>query len=270
MRKISVSFLGWLLGGILGAQVGEEDLLGRSGRMINQGEALVAPGYLDENGFGPQPDLPLPTRTEEEVEAMRSGRLVPGSSLMGALALKELWSESGERVIPDKEALELIEEESTRKWPDEIENQYYEAYFRQRPSAFLIDPQSLLPPDERARVLALLEKHGRASVIDLYVYLFTAKQELPPEESVYSVLRTVFGGVRGDRAVAFYFLGRPERTELVFSSRVYRGIDDREIRKILQMLREAAGNEADLMNQLEGFIKEATKQFYGVKVCQLS
>ena len=204
----------------------------------------------------------LPTRTAEDWDAMREGTLVPGASLMGSDALEELFSESTERIFPDPELVELLDGTGgNAAWQDELMDSQAEVYFGQTPQAFLVDPQELLEKQERAKLVRVLEKHAQSSVIDIYLYLFTGKQELPPAESCYAVVRNHFGAQR-DVAVVFAYRGLPGRTEMAFSRRIHRGVNEKEIREVKRRVRESAGEHAKPGAQILGLIKALSREVF--------
>ncbi len=214
-----------------------------------------------ENGLQLEP-LTLPERNAEDWEAMKNGSLIPGSSLMGRLALEQLFSTKDERIIFETAKLEIIQQsDEDESWPVAIDDEFTGVYFEEPADSFVIDPQGLLTERDLLSQNGFLEQHANDSVIDLYVYLFEGKQDIPSKESPYSVLRNFFRE-RGDVAIVFYHLGRPDRTQLAYSARIHRGVSTEDRQQALKLSKEAAGEKSEGASQLESFVIEMSRRLY--------
>ncbi len=228
-------------------------------------EEFVAPVYYDEKGNVLELEsLELPQRSEEDWQALQSGEIVPGSSLMGELALEQLFSTSDEQIVIDDEILEILKQPIDDRWPIEIDEAFAGTYFDKPASSYLIDPQSLLTERELEEREGFLNYHAKNSVIDLYVYLFEGKQDIPAKESPHSVLRNFFAD-RGDVAVAFYHKGRPDRVQVAYSSRINRGVSTEEREAAILRSQEAAGEKSDAASQFESFLIEMSGCLYAME-----
>jgi len=205
VRSIVLCFLS--LTAVLWAQEPGESLLS---------EALEQPEqFYDDEGklMVTEPEM-LPEMDEEDWAAILEGKLLPGEALMGRTALEQLFSVSDEKIIIEPEVLELLEiEDDDELWPVEIKDIHSDTYFEKPASSFLIDPQILLTERDFNEREGFLRYHAQESVIDLFVYVFEGKQDIPSKESPHSVLRNFFSS-KGDVAVIFYHLGRPDRTQV--------------------------------------------------------
>ncbi|MFT7444185.1 MAG: hypothetical protein ACI9AF_001086, partial [Granulosicoccus sp.] len=164
-------------------------------------------------------ELILPQWDEEDLEALESGELVPGSSLLGIIALKYLESDNDDPIELDPAVRDLPEEDpEPEEWSTRIGDQFLASYFDEMARGFLNDPQHLLTTQEFRDREGFFKYHARDTDIDLYVYLFDALQEVPPSESIGGVVRSF---IDQDKTVAvvFYFLGMPEKSQLAFSER---------------------------------------------------
>ena len=80
----------------------------------------------------------LPEWSAADKTAIEKGELVPGLLLLGQDAPAEEASAPTQAQVPQPTAEELVEKE---KASPEVPEQYLEAYFGERPTSFLVDPQ---------------------------------------------------------------------------------------------------------------------------------
>lgn len=213
---------------------------------------------LGEEGI----EMLLPQWEEEDLEALESGELVPGSSLLGIIALRYLESDNEDPIELDPAVRDLPDEEPEPvEWSTRIEDQFLASYFHEMPRGFLNDPQQLLTTQELRDREGFLNYHARDTDIDLYVYLFDALQEVPPSESIGGVVRS---HIDQDKpvAVVFYFLGMPEKSQLAFSERVTESVNQDEREKVLRMAVEEALEKSDPSSQLESFSIQLSIRLY--------
>lgn len=211
-------------------------------------------------------ELELPGWDEDELEALESGNLIPGSSLLGQMASDYLVAENHDLVGLDPNARDLPEEEAAEEglWVSSIDPTFVDTYFRTRPEAFFVDPQQLLTTQEYRDRESFLNYHARDTEIDFYFYLFDAQQEIPEDESVQRVMDDFFQGEQAV-AVVFYYLGMPERTRIGFSDKVKQSVAEEELEKILQMSVEEALGKSDATSQIESFMKQFSIRLYWIE-----
>ncbi|MEJ6582275.1 MAG: hypothetical protein QNL33_03970 [Akkermansiaceae bacterium] len=208
-------------------------------------------------------ELELPEWNKDELEALESGNLVPGSSLLGQMAQDYLLSESDVLIGLDPSVRDLPEEDilDDELWVSSIDPTFVDTYFRTRPESFLVDPQQLLTTQEFRDREGFLNYHARDTEIDFYFYLFDARQELPEEESVQQVVDDFFQGTKAV-AVVFYYLGMPERTRIGFSQKVRESVVAEELDKILKMSVEKALEKSDPTSQIDSFSVQFSVRLY--------
>lgn len=241
-RIVMICGLGWLP-----AMAQEE--------MVVDETAVVPPAEEEK--------LELAPWDEEELTALKSGDLVPGSSLMGPIAREWLFSDNDEPIELDPSVRDLStdDDEGVNPWAKSINPRFFTAYFRDRPAGYLNDPQELLTTQEFKEREGLLEYHGHEHEIDFYLYLFDAHQKLPDDESLQRLVDEHFEG-GGPVAVVFYFLGMPGRAQIEFSKFVRDSVTDDEREKVLKMAINEAMEKSDPNSQLETFSIQASIRLY--------
>lgn len=217
----------------------------------------------DEDGFEPileDVKVALPFLSEGLELDLGEGVIVPGSSLLGSVARDLLFSgDDGPLALEP-----IIEEElepEIEEWPTEIAENFHEAYFRQPPSGFLVDPQNLLTPQEKRDREGFFAYHAEDSSIDIYFYLFDSRQQLPEEESPERVMSEQVQDL-GPSLVVFYYLGMPERTQLVFSPFLERSAKDLDKRNALVPVVEEALDRSEEVAQIESFSVQLSIRLY--------
>ncbi|MGJ8696165.1 MAG: hypothetical protein ACSHYF_07590 [Verrucomicrobiaceae bacterium] len=206
--------------------------------------------------------IELPQWEEKDLEAVQNGEVIPGSSLLGSLALERLFAEGGGSIELDPELMDIPEpEEIEEEWPTTIAEEFFDPYFNQAPEGYLIDPQNLLTPQESRDRQGFLSYHAKDSKLDIYFYLFDAKQELPEGESVEKVMATQMKG-KSPSAVVFYFLGMPERTMIAYSPEVVRATSSEDRRNALIRSVEEALDRSEAVAQIESFSVQLSIRLY--------
>lgn len=207
--------------------------------------------------------LELPQFSAEERRAMDEGRYIPGSSLLGRIAMRHLFSKEDEVIEIDPAVLDLPEDEVVEESlsPRVIPGSFLAAYFAERPESFLNDPQSLLTGHEFFDQEKFLDFHARDTETNFYLYLFDEKQELPDGEGPSAIVNRVFGQ-RESLVVAFYYLGAPKRAQVIFSEAVKATVPGEERYKVLEMAIEAAEEKVEVVAQLENFSTQLSKRLY--------
>ena len=142
-----------------------------------------------------------------------------------------------------------------------LPREFWNAYFAERPSAFLIDPQGLLAPLHFRERLAFLDYHAGDSLIDLYVYVFAGDQEIPAEVGDEEMMERFFASGR-PAAVVYYFHGEPTRSALKLSPSLAARIPELERRRVLENPVIQASKEFDPARQLETFLVQMSIRLY--------
>ena len=204
----------------------------------------------------------LPQWNEADWDALKNGDLIPGSTIFGEIALERLLSGKQDpialhpnvREIPDE--IPFKEELSTK-----VNDMFLSRYFHDAPESFLVDPQDLLTGMEKEDREDFLKFHADDSGLDLYVYLFDAKQQIPVGESLNGVILDHFEE-KGSAAVIFYFMGDPNRAELSFSENLGEIISRGSKRDLLKLSIEEALEHEEPLAQLEHFSSQLSLRLY--------
>jgi hypothetical protein len=146
----------------------------------------------------------------------------------------------------------------------DVPEQFWTAYFAQRPDGFLVDPQKLLKPEQQAQRLQFLKDHAGDSTIDFYLYVFDGSQAIPGEVRAEELIERCFQSGR-PAAVVFYFLGSPERTELQLSPAIADVVSPLEQRRSLQSSVTLATEKSGKVEQLEAFCQQMSIRLYWVE-----
>lgn len=195
---------------------------------------------------------PLPKWSPSDFEKLQKGELIPGSDFFIEQELPML------PVVPPEE---LEPTEPIEEFPTTIEDRFHSEYFVVRPKPLLVDPQELLSRQEYRDRESFLAYHAGESVIDLYIYLFDAKQELPEGVTIDSVFAQHFEG-SGPTAVVFYYLGMPERSQLVLSQEIRAVASEEEHQRALRKAVQEAFEKSDPAYQLDSFLVELSIRLY--------
>ena len=138
------------------------------------------------------------------------------------------------------------------------------AYFAERPSGFLVDPQALLEPELKESLTSRLARHTRESSIDLVVYVFGKDQEIPGEMREEEVIERLF--MTGRPAVlVYYFLGQPQQTAMYLSPSITDPVSAAEQRRVLASAVMQAMEKSDAGQQLTAFVGQLGVQIYGME-----
>ena len=207
---------------------------------------------VDEDGEA-IPDLSnwpaLPSWSVRELEQIRKGEIELGT----ALFREEVGGTSYKDLFEPLEVPEELPEELPEDYPVEIGEEFLAAYFAGRPAGYLVDPQGMLSRQQQKDQQSFLEYHAGDSDIDLYIYLFDEKQEVPPEGEITSVFRRHFSRGKGLSALVYYNVGDPERSTLVMSPEVYSVVPSTAVKGALIYAKQQAKTKSEPASQLESF-----------------
>ncbi len=205
----------------------------------------------------------LPDWTEGDAEMLDSGMLVPGSVLLGTGIVNQETGHSDEvAAVPAPDPAEVVEESEVP--PGEIPAEFLAAYFDAKPATMLVDPQKLLSQQEYLDQLAFLRHHGNDSEIDIFVYLFDAGQEIPPDVDAAELVGRFFSLGR-PAVVVFYFVGAPQRSMITLGPQLAELVPDAEQRRMLGSSVTKALDKANPVDQLEGFAVQLAIRLYWVE-----
>ncbi len=134
-----------------------------------------------------------------------------------------------------------------------LPERFVPAYFRERPTQFLVDPQQLIHPSDAKEHLEFLNYHASDSAIDLYVYVFDARQNLDGALRPEEVVDAVFASGK-PAAVVHYFMGKPQRAALYLSPALAEIVPQAERNRALETAVERATVDSAPSKQLEKFL----------------
>jgi len=215
---------------------------------------------------GARVEPPLPEWRQTDRELLEAGGLLPGSVLLGKATPgteADGTHDSSEGVVamampapePGEESEEV--EESATTIPEE----FLDDYFARKPAALLVDPQQLLSRQEYRDRNEFLRYHSRDSAIDFIVYLFDAEQEIPGEEGLEKLVGQFFADGKPTAVVA-YFVGAPQRAQVVLSPQLSGLVSRAECRRAAERSIARALEKADPVDQLEGFAVQMSIRLY--------
>ena len=200
----------------------------------------------------------LPGWDEVDRAAVKAGKWLPGSLLLTDEVPTDEPPVEKQEPLPGPTAEELaIEQMQSTQIPDK----FLGAYFNERPTSFLIDPQKLLSPSQYRDRLAFLDHHASDSSIDLFVYVFGTEQEIPGEVRAEELSERLFSSGR-PAAVVYYFLGAPQRSVIYLSPFLTDTISGPEQKRALQSSVVKSLEKAEPVGQLEAFSVQMSIRLY--------
>lgn len=205
---------------------------------------------------------PLPAWSPSDFEKVEKGEIVPGEDFFGTGERPEQGGSPA--VVPDGSLPEAPPEEESEEFATEISRVHLIGYFQAFPKSYLIDPQELLAQQEFSDRESFLNYHAGESGIDLFVYLFDARQELPGEHTIRSVYEDHFTG-SGPVALVFYYLGMAERSELLLSADIRAAVSEDEQNRALRASVQEAFEKSDVAYQLDNFLVELSIRLYWIE-----
>jgi len=153
------------------------------------------------------------------------------------------------------EELEIVEVDN---WIDE---KFLVAYFAEKSSSFLVDPQGLLEERDRKDIEGFLDYHSLDSAIAMYVYVFGKDQEIPSEVREEEIVERLYS-VGKPAVVVYYYLGVPQRTSVYVSPVVTDAVSATEQIRALESSVIKALSRVDEMEQLEAFLVQMSIRIY--------
>jgi hypothetical protein len=143
----------------------------------------------------------------------------------------------------------------------EIPEKYLSAYFAEKPSEFLVDPQGLLSAKDYNDRLSFLKYHAGDSSIDFFVYVFGGEQEIPGEARAEETVERLFTSGR-PAVVVFYFLGAPQRSVIHLSHSLTEAVSAADQRRALQSSVMSAFEKLNTTDQLAAFSVQMSIRIY--------
>lgn len=145
--------------------------------------------------------------------------------------------------------------------PAQVPEEFWDAYFAERPSSLLVDPRKLLGSKEFEDRLAFLNYHAGDSSIDLVTYVFKGDEDIPGEVREEELVERLFNEGR-PAAVVYYHLGAPERSVLYLSHSLTDAVPLAEQRRALESSIMQAMKEQEAARQFEAFLVEMSIRIY--------
>ncbi len=202
--------------------------------------------------------------TDGDSQALEKGEISVGYYLLG------LPSRASQDYFPQlpNVALELLEPEIYEE-PDQIDRSWISKealleYFAKKPKQELIDPQGLLSRQAYTDREAFLTYHRRDSNIPIFIYLFDGPQEVPVGYDVEGQLKSQLAG-QGPALLAYYFLGRPDKSKVAMSPSLRQSLSLLEYQRILESAISEASEKSDPIDQLEGFSVQLSIRMYWIE-----
>ncbi|MBK1882215.1 hypothetical protein JIN85_07305 [Luteolibacter pohnpeiensis] len=209
-------------------------------------------------------EMPLPRWLDGEREQAIKDGWIAGDQILnhGLAADPELEMSLLDSLKPVDVAPPTPEDLAESDAPlDPVPNEFLDAYFENRPTQFLIDPQGLLNADESASQLGFLKYHAGDSAIDLFVYVFGKIQEIPSEVRSEEFVERLFSTGR-PAAVVFYYLGDPQRSEMALSPELSGKIALPEQRRAMESSVLKTMAKDDPAAQLKAFTMQMSIRLY--------
>lgn len=133
-----------------------------------------------------------------------------------------------------------------------VPDKHLEAYFREKPDTFLLDPQRLLSHSDRRQREEFLAYHSEDSEIDFHLLLFDQEQTIPRDVRVEELGERFFGEGRPS-LLALYFHGQPDRVQLILSPRIAEVLQPADLERLRRQAVQAAEAKTVAAEQLEEF-----------------
>ena len=200
---------------------------------------------------------PLPEWSAADKTALEKGEIIPGLLLLSPDSPEEVVAAPAQEV-PQPTAEELVDKE---KASPEVPEQYLEAYFGERPTSFLVDPQGLLGTKDARDRESFLKYHAGDSEVDLFVYLFDGHQTIPSEVREEEIVERFFSEGR-PAVVVYYYLGAPQKSDIYVSPQLSDAVSAVEQRRALISSVEEALEKPDSLAQFEAFCVQLSIRIY--------
>jgi len=209
-------------------------------------------------GSGGEP--PLPVWNGADAAEIKAHKIIPGAELLNDDPIAQAPpSEPREPLAVAPPTPEELRESQIP--PNVIPEKFLAEYFERRPDTYLIDPQHLLNRQQYQDRLEFLKYHAGDSSMDLFVYLFDGKQEIPGEVRAEELVERSFSNGR-PAVVVYYFVGAPQRSMVYLSPSLTDAVSAPEQRRALESSVMEALNKSDPAEQLERFSVQMSIRIY--------
>ena len=227
------------------------------------------PGASREKLSSGLPELPV--WSPSDYEGVKKGEIVAGENFFGQATVDpEATIEPSVVDLPED-----VEPQPERLDPNELvlSSEQMAGYFHSAPEdplgevVFLKDPQDLLSQQEFRDCASFLSYHSKESEINIVLYLFDERQEIPEEYNIEKV-HQLYGGLFKDSGpvVSVYFhLGAPNRAQLMMSSEIRAVIPQDEQERALRAAIVEAFEKTDEALQLDSFLGELSTRLYWIE-----
>jgi hypothetical protein len=193
--------------------------------------------------------------SDEDRKLLKSGALVPGDAL---LVNEPLVTEPGPTDLTPPTAEDLTEKNDA---PDLVPERYLDAYFKEKPKSFLVDPQGLLDEKTSQEQTRFLLNHSKDSKIDIFIYVFAAGQQIPGEVREEELIERLYS--TGKPAVVVnYYLGKPLRATVSVSPAISDSVSAVNQQKSLRHSVDSAFQRMNEREQLAEFCVQLSIRAY--------
>ncbi len=213
----------------------------------------------------------LPAWSPSDYEGVKRGEIVAGENFFGEVTIDP------EATI-DSSVLDLPQDPELLPGPlDEgelvLSADKMAAYFGsaighlQGESAFLRDPQDLLSQQEFRDCASFLNYHSDESAIKIVLNLFDERQEVVEDykiEKVVQLHRDLFRD-SGPVVLVYFYLGAPNRAQLMMSPEIRAVIPQDEQERALRAAIVEAFEKTDEALQLDSFLGELSTRLYWIE-----
>ena len=217
--------------------------------------SLLSPGAArnsDEQGL---PSWDPSERTQLEKEGW-----IPGAVLLTDEPIPDETAAPSAAPL-DVEQPKQEEIANDNKTSPAISEKFLQAYFAERPTSFLVDPQGLLGASESRDRLSFLNYHAADSTIDLFVYVIGGDQEIPSDVRKEETIERFFSEGR-PAAIVYYYLGAPQRSVVYLSPSITDSISSAEQRRALESSVMQAFEKTKPGEQFEKFLVQMSIRIY--------
>ncbi len=242
-----------------GVERGNED------KNVEEAEGKAA--SIEEGRKSSLPDLPV--WSPSDYEKVKKGEIVAGQQFFAPVPV-----DPDAKIEPPVPVVELPEPVEEPEEPEEDETvisakqmaEYFQEIPRDERGApiFLSDPQELLSQQEFRDRETFLQYHSSESNVDMHVYLFDQRQEIPDDADIDTVYQQLFAK-DGPVALVFYHLDAPDRAQFLLGPKIRAVISQDEQNRALRAAIREAFEKSDAAYQLDNFLVELSIRLYWIE-----
>lgn len=142
-----------------------------------------------------------------------------------------------------------------------VPEKHIDGYFSRKPQTFLVDPQGLVTPEQRNKLLRSLHLRANDSEIELYLYLFGSDQSIPTDVRVEEIPERLFSSGK-PAVILFYHLGAPSKTVLYLSPHMTDAVSIAERGRAMDSALVKATQASGIYEPLEAFMTQISLRVY--------